>query len=438
MTKEEILKNALSENVKYIKLQFTDMLGTIKSVEIPLSKLEDSLDGKTMFDGSSIEGFVRIKEADMYLKPDYDTWIILPDSNDSKNERMASIICDVYLPNGLPFPGDSRILLKKSLAKLKERGFDSFKIGVEPEFYLFKKECGKLSFSDHSSYFDVAPIDSSEKFRRQIVLELERLGFQVEASHHEVGPGQNEINFKYDDALKTCDRIQMYKQVVKQVAERNGLIATFMPKPFDGFPGNGMHLNCSLMDENKQNLFYDENDPMKLSLLCRKWITGILLHSREISLITNPTVNSYKRLVPGFEAPCYICWSDANRSAMIRIPSIRKMGTRCEIRNVDPSCNPYLAAIAILEAGLDGIDHDYQLIEPVYDNIYELNENQRKQIGVNNLPENLKEAIDEFKNSSFMKEIFHEHLFDKYIQAKELEWESYRVLVHEWELKRYL
>ncbi len=438
MTKEEIIRTAEEENVRYIKLQFTDMLGTIKSVEIPVSKLEEALDGKIMFDGSSIEGFVRIMEADMYLHPDFSTWLILPLETQEGYGRSARIICDVYLPNGLPFPGDPRLLLKKSLKRMKDMGYSSFKIGVEPEFYLLKKEGEKYEFSDHSSYFDLAPLDTTENTRHEIVLELEKLNYQVEASHHEVGPGQNEVNFRYDDALVTCDRIQTFKQVVKQVAKKNHLVATFMPKPFANIAGNGMHVNCSLSDENGTNLFYDPGQPMGLSSLCKKWISGILRHSREFSLITNPIVNSYKRLVPGYEAPCYICWSDANRSAMIRIPAKRGAETRCEVRNVDPAANPYLMALAILEAGLDGIESDQEPIDPVYDNIFALSREEREKLGVNNLPENLKDALKEFRKSEFMRKILGDHLFEKYIHAKEIEWEQYRILIHSWEWEKYL
>lgn len=437
MNKKQILEDASKENVRYVKLQFTDMLGTFKSVEIPVSRLDIALDGKVMFDGSSIEGFVRIKEADMYLKPDYDTWLVLPLESE-KEGKTARLICDVYLPSGLPFPGDSRLLLKKALETLKNEDSILFKIGVEPEFYLLKRDDDQYKFVDNASYFDLAPLDVSERCRKEIVLELEKLNFKVEASHHEVGPGQNEINFRYDDALKTCDLIQTYKQVVKQVALKNNLVATFMPKPFAGYAGNGMHMNCSLTDLKGNNLFYDPTDSMKLSPLCRKFITGILTHSREICVLTNPTINSYKRLVPGFEAPCYICWSDANRSAMIRIPASREQSTRCEVRNVDPSANPYLATLAILKVGLAGIKNNYPLINPVYDNIYELNREERENIGINNLPENLKDAIKEFKKSDIMKEVFKDHIYAKLIKAKEMEWESYRVLIHPWEIKRYL
>ncbi len=439
-SKKEIMEIAKREDVKYVKLQFTDMLGTIKSVEIPSRRLEDAIDGKVMFDGSSIEGFVRIKEADMYLHPDLSTFLILPlESNDYG--KVARFFCDVYLPNGKVFPGDPRANLKRVLKQMEELGFKNFNVGVEPEFYLFKQDDKGnpiLEFNDSGSYFDLAPLDGSENCRHDIALELEKLGYPVEVSHHEVGPGQNEINFSYSDAIETCDRVQTYKQVVKQIARKYNLYASFMPKPVAFKAGNGMHVNCSLTDLNGNNVFYDEKDPMKLSKVCKKWISGIIRHAREFACLTNPTVNSYKRLVPGYEAPCYICWSDANRSSMIRIPSVRGKNTRTEVRNVDPSANPYLAFAAILAAGLKGIKEDYPLVDPVYDNIFEYTREERESHGIENLPENLKDAIKALKTSSLMKETLGEHIYSKYIKAKELEWDEYRVLISDWEIKKYL
>ena len=314
-------------------------------------------------------------------------------------------------------------------------------MGVEPEFYLLKETSdGKpsLDFSDDASYFDMAPIDASESCRHDIVLELEKLGFEIEASHHEVGPGQNEVDFKYTNVLDCCDNIQTFKQVVHQVARKHHLYATFMPKPVADIAGNGMHVNCSLSDKDGNDLFYDKNEPFELSKVCRKWMNGILKNARSFSAVTNPIVNSYKRIVPGYEAPCYICWSDANRSSMIRIPAKRGGGTRTEIRNVDPAANPYLMAAAILASGLAGIMDGDDLIPPVYDNIFELTREEREQMGIINLPENLKDAIKEFKKSELMKEALGEHIFNKYITAKSLEWNEYRLLVSEWELKKYL
>jgi glutamine synthetase len=439
-SKDEIIAMAKKENVKYIKLQFTDMLGTIKSVELPVARLENVLNGKTMFDGSSIEGFVRIKEADMYLQPDLSTWLIMP-LESSQYGNVARLICDVYQPNGEPFIGDPRLILKRMLKKMNDMGIADFQVGVEPEFYLFKQnEAGEITteFSDEGSYFDLAPLDGSANCRHDIVLELEKLGFLVEASHHEVGPGQNEINFAYGSALVTCDRIQTFKQVVKQVARRHHLYASFMPKPFSNKAGNGMHTNCSLADGEGNNLFYDPEKPYQLSDLCQKWISGILRHARSFSAITNPIVNSYKRLVPGFEAPCYICWSDANRSSMIRIPAVRGEKTRTEIRNVDCASNPYLATAAILAAGLAGIEENYEKVMPVYDNIFEYTLEERELYGIMNLPENLKDAVKEMKKSDLIRSVLGPHIFEKYVIAKELEWDEYRVLIHPWELENYL
>jgi glutamine synthetase len=441
-SKNDILRIAEEEGVRYVRLQFTDMLGTIKAVEIPASRLEDALNGKIMFDGSSIEGFVRIKEADMYLRPDLNTWLILT-FEDINYGKVARLICDVYTSYGKPFQGCPRFILKRAIKKMNEMGFGNLNIGFEPEFFLFKlDDSGKPSTTlpnDDGGYFDMAPIDGDEYTRRDITLELEKLGFVVHSSHHEVSSGQHEINFRFADVLAACDNVQTFKQLVKVIARRHNLFATFMAKPISTINGNGMHTNCSLSDLNGHNIFYDENDSMKLSLIARKWISGILKHSRAMTAITNPTVNSYKRLIPGYEAPCYACWSDANRSAMIRIPAIRGEATRTEIRNVDPMANPYLALAVILMSGLDGIAQDDDNTQPpVYDNIYSLTREQREQMGILNLPENLKDAIKEMKNDPLIVETLGEHTFNKYVLAKELEWDAYRTLITDWELKKYL
>lgn len=438
-TKEAIKELIRNEDVRYLKLQFTDMLGTIKSVEVPVSQLDDVLDEQVMFDGSSIEGFVRIKEADMYMAPDLDTFLILPLESNGYG-KVARIICDVKLPNGELFPGDPRSNLKRIIEEMHTLGFKDLNIGVEPEFYLFKQDDRGnpiMEFSDQGSYFDLAPLDGSESCRHDIVLELEKLGFCVEASHHEVGPGQNEINFRFANALSACDNVQTFKQIVKQVARKHKLYASFMPKPVAFMAGNGMHTNCSLTDWEGNNGFYDPNAKNKLSDVCLRWMSGILKHARSMSALTNPTVNSYKRLVPGYEAPCYICWSDANRSSMIRIPAVRGKATRTEIRNVDCSANPYLAIAAILAAGLDGIKNNLDFVEPMYDNIFEFTRSEREERGILNLPENLKDAIKELKKSELMRNTLGQHIFSKYIKAKELEWDEYRMLIHNWELKRY-
>ncbi len=442
MTKEEIRRIIEENNISYIRMQFTDMLGDIKAVEIPTKKLEDALNNKIMFDGSSIEGFVRIKEADMYLHPDLNTFLILP-FEDSSLGGVARFICDVYMPDGKPFVGDPRFILKQQVEKMNKMGIETMYVGFEPEFYLFKlNPDGSVSTncSDRASYFDLSPFDGGEKMRREIALMLEKMGFEVQASHHEVGPGQNEITFKYTDVVAACDRVQTFKQVVKMVARKNGYLASFMPKPLNKQAGNGMHTNCSLYTKEKGDLFYDQNAEMQLSMMCKKWISGILLHARELSLLTNPIVNSYKRLVSGYEAPIYACWSDANRSSLVRIPAIRGSSTRTELRNVDPCANPYLALAGILACGLYGIENinDEDIIKPVNDNLFALSEEEIEARNIICLPATLHSAIKYFKSSDILREVMGEHLFNKYIEAKEKEWKEYHTTVSEYELNKYL
>lgn len=439
-TKEEILRNAKEENVRYIRLMFTDINGTIKSVEIPAGRLETALDGKVMFDGSSIEGFVRIMEADMYLRPDFNTWLIL-NWEETSYGKVARLICDVYTPNGEPSKADPRSNLKRVALKMEKLGFSTLNIGFEPEFFLFKlNEKGEITMdvTDNGGYFDLSPIDGAGDCRRDIVLELERMGFTMEASHHEVAPGQNEINFQFSNIVEACDNVQTFKLVVKNIARRHGLHATFMPKPIAKINGSGMHTNCSLADMNGKNAFYDPKDPLGLSLVCRKWLTGILTHSRHFCAITNPTVNSYKRLVPGYEAPCYVSWSEHNRSVMVRIPATRGNTTRTEIRSVDTSSNPYLAMAVILAAGLDGIERDLPLIGPVNENLFEKTAEERLALGVQNLPDNLKEAVDLLKEDQLIVEALGPHIFEKFVELKSKEWDDFRSAVTEWEIKRYI
>ncbi len=440
MTKKEILDSAKENNVKYIRLCFTDIHGVIKNVEIPVRGLKDALDNKVMFDGSSIDGFVRIQEADMYLYPDLNTWLILPWEN-TKYGNVARLICDVYLPSGEPFLGDPRGVLKRTLKTMREMGFAHFNIGVEPEFFLFRlDEKGEITLTsnDHGGYFDLAPVDGAEDCRRDIVLELERLGFIMEASHHEVAPGQHEINFEFKDALDACDNLQTFKLVVKNVAKRHGLHATFMPKPIANINGSGMHTNCSLTYADGRNAFHDPKRPLELSEVAIQWIAGIMRHARGFTAITNPLVNSYKRLVPGYEAPCYISWSDANRSAMIRIPAKRGKQTRTEIRSVDPSANPYLAMSVILASGLNGIQEKLNGVEPVYINLYELTRKEREMMGIKNLPENLKDALKALREDTLVKETLGEHVYTKFLEAKYSEWDRFRMTVTEWEIENYL
>jgi len=439
MRKEDILRIAEEENVRYIRLQFTDMQGTMKNVEITRNGLKDALDGNTMFDGSSIEGFVRIQEADMFLVPDLSTWLILTYEN-TKYGKVARLMCDVYKTDGTPFEEDPRYVLRKNLKAMEDMGFSSFNIGVEPEFFLFKIIDGQVTLesSDQGGYFDLAPVDEAEDCRRDIVLELERLGFNIEAAHHEVAVGQNEINFTYSNALEASDNLQTFKLVVKNVAKRHNLHATFMPKPVAAINGSGMHANCSLMDADGNNVFYDESKPLQLSELCKHWIGGVLTHARAFTAVTNPTVNSYKRLVPGYEAPCYISWSDANRSALVRIPAARGKATRTELRSVDPSANPYLAFSAILAAGLDGIRNKIEPIDPTYLNLYTMSRDEREELGILNLPENLKDAMKELKKSEVITEALGKGLVKKFRTAKKKEWDEFRLYITQWELDKYL
>ena len=440
MTKEDVLAIAKKEDVRFIRMQFTDMLGMVKSVDLPISRLEDALNNKIMFDGSSIEGFVRIKEADMYLYPDLSTWQILTFESLALG-KVARLVCDVYTPKGEPFEGDPRFILKKAIKKMQDAGFSALNVGFEPEFFLFKVKDGKpvIEPNDDAGYFDLAPMDGDNYTRRDIAIELDKLGLMVQASHHEVAVGQHEINFRFQDVLKACDNLQLFKTVVKVIAHKHGLHATFMPKPIEGINGSGMHTNMSLANAKGENAFYDPKGDMQLSDISRKWMTGILNHSRSIAALTNPTVNSYKRIIPGYEAPCYACWSDANRSAMIRIPATRGGSTRTELRNVDPLANPYLALAFILTAGLEGIaSKDSKTVPPVYDNIFELTREQREAQGIQNLPENLKDAIKEMKKDPMMLAVLGKHTYDKYILAKEKEWDEYRTYVSQWEIDRYL
>ncbi|MEH7389036.1 type I glutamate--ammonia ligase [Bacillus sp. JJ1503] len=437
-TKEKILKRIKEENVRYIRLQFTDILGSVKNVEIPVSQLLKALENKMMFDGSSIEGFVRIEESDMYLYPDIDTFVIFPWTDDKG--KVARLICDIYHPDGTPFEGDPRNNLKRVLKEMEKLGFSDFNIGPEPEFFLFKlDEKGRptLELNDQGGYFDLAPTDLGENCRRDIVLELEEMGFDIEASHHEVAPGQHEIDFKYQRALKACDDIQTFKIVVKTIARKHGLHATFMPKPLFGVNGSGMHSNLSLF-KNGENIFYEKDGVLGLSDTARQFIAGILLHAPSFTAITNPTVNSYKRLVPGYEAPCYVAWSARNRSPLIRIPASRGVSTRVEVRSVDPSANPYLAAAVLLAAGLDGITNKLTPPLPVDSNIYNMSKEDRLKNGIVDLPASLAQALENLKTNEVITNALGNHLLTHFIRAKEIEWDMFRTQVHPWERDHYI
>lgn len=436
-TKEEILKIAKEENVRYIRLQFTDLFGMIKNVEIPVRQLEKALDNQIMFDGSSIEGFVRIEESDMYLYPDLTTWLIFPwEANQSK---IARLICDVHLPDGTAFPGDPRGILKKILGEAKKLGFTAMNVGPEPEFFLFKTDPSgnpTMELNDNGGYFDLSPVDLGENCRREIVLTLEEMGFEIEASHHEVAPGQHEIDFKYADAVEAADQIQTFKLVVKNIAKKHGLYATFMPKPLFGVNGSGMHCHQSLF-RGKDNAFYDEKDERGLSETAKQYLAGILKHAYSFAAITNPIINSYKRLVPGYEAPSYIAWSEKNRSPLVRVPASRGMSTRIELRNPDPSANPYLALGVMLAAGLDGIKNRLELCDPVNQNIYQMTEAEKERIGITSLPKDLEEAISALEGNEVITSVLGEHISNHFIIAKRMEWEEYRTQVHPWEREKY-
>ena len=437
-TKDDIFRMVEEEDVEFIRLQFTDIFGTLKNIAITSSQLEKALDNKCMFDGSSVEGFVRIEESDMYLYPDYDTFEIFPWR--PQQGKVARLICDVYTPDGKPFEGDPRWILKKTIKEANDLGY-RFDVGPECEFFLFHTDDNGLPTTlshEKAGYFDLGPNDLGENIRRDMVLTLEDMGFEIEASHHEVAPAQHEIDFKYDEALKTADNIQTFKMTVKTIAKRHGLYATFMPKPKFGISGSGMHINMSLATEEGKNIFADENGKIGLSDDAYHFIAGIMKHARGMSAITNPLVNSYKRLVPGYEAPVYIAWSAKNRSPLIRIPASRGNGTRVELRNPDPTANPYLVLALCLAAGLDGIKNKIEVPDSVDCNIYEMTPGERRAAGIENMPADLKEAVDCLVADEFLCSVLGEHITTKYVEAKMKEWENYTTRVSQWEIDEYL
>lgn len=437
-TKDEVRKLIKEENVRFLRLMFTDLFGTIKNVELPISQLDKLLDDKVMFDGSSIDGFVRIEESDMYLYPDMSTWMVFPWG--AEHGKVARVICNVFTSDRDPFEGDPRNNLIRVLDDMKKAGFTDFNIGPEPEFFLFKiDEHGKptTKLNDQGSYFDMAPMDLGENCRRDIVLELENMGFEIEAAHHEVAPGQHEIDFKYANALEAADNIQTFKLVVRTVARKYGLHATFMPKPLANINGSGMHLNMSLFDK-KGNTFFDEKGELQLSDTAYHFLGGLLKHARSYTAICNPIVNSYKRLVPGFEAPVYVAWSGSNRSPLIRVPSSRGVSTRLEVRSVDPAANPYLAIAAVLEAGLDGIKNEMKPEESVDRNIYRMNASEREDNHITNLPDTLHNALKDLAADPVMKKAMGPHLFQNFFEAKNMEYDAYRQQVSGWEREQYL
>lgn len=437
-TKGEIRKIAQDENVQFLRLMFTDISGVIKNVEMPVDQLDKVLDNKVMFDGSSIDGFVRIEESDMYLYPDLNTWMIFPWG--SEHGKVARLICRIYNTDGTPFNGDPRNNLIRILDEMHAAGYTDFNIGPEPEFFLFKlDDQGRptLHLNDKGSYFDFAPIDLGENCRRDIVLELENMGFEVEASHHEAAPGQHEVDFKYANALEAADDIQTFKLVVKTVARKHGLHATFMPKPLDGINGSGMHMNMSLFHD-KGNAFYDKSGEMQLSNDAYHFLAGLLEHARGLTAIANPTVNSYKRLVPGYEAPVYVAWSGRNRSPLVRVPASRGLSTRLELRSVDPTANPYAIIAAMLEAGMDGIRQEMTPLPAVDRNIYRMDDEERKANHITDLPSTLHNALKALRDDQVLRDALGQHLYQSFMEAKKLEWASYQQMVSQWERDQYL
>ncbi|MFT9416579.1 type I glutamate--ammonia ligase [Leuconostoc falkenbergense] len=439
-TKEEIKQIVVDENVEFIRVTFTDVLGAIKNVEVPTSQLDKVLDNNLMFDGSSIEGFVRINESDMYLYPDLSTFMIFPWETDGHGGKVARLIADIYTSDREPFAGDPRHALRSVLADAREAGFTAFNVGTEPEFFLFKlDENGNptTELNDKGGYFDLAPLDMGENVRREIVLTLEKMGFEIEAAHHEVAEGQHEVDFKYASALEAADNIQTFKLVVKTIARKNGYYATFMPKPVAGINGSGMHTNMSLFTKDG-NSFVDTSDEMGLSKTAYNFLGGILEHATAFTALANPTVNSYKRLTPGFEAPVYVAWSASNRSPMVRVPASRGNSTRLELRSVDPTANPYTALAAILASGLDGIKRELEPLASVDKNIYLMDEVEREKAGITDLPDTLLAAVRELAVDDVVRSAIGEHIADKFIEAKKIEYTSYRQFVSEWETDSYL
>ena len=439
MTRDEIMHIIKEKNVNFFRLQFVDIFGFLKNIALPLSQIEKALDGKIMFDGSSIEGFVRINESDMYLKPDYDTFVVMP-WREKDGSNAARIICDVYKPDGTPFIGCPRNNLKRVLAEAKKLGY-TMNVGTEAEFFLFRKDADGRATTitdDVTGYFDVEPDDSGIDCRRKIIKTLEAMGFEIEASHHEVAEGQHEINFKYADALTAADNTVTFKWVVRSIAAEFGLHATFMPKPVFGINGSGMHPNQSLFNLDGTNAFYDEKGPLELSQVAYKYIAGIMKNAKGFCAVTNPLVNSYKRLVAGYEAPVYVAWSASNRSALVRIPASRGMGTRTEVRCPDPACNPYLAFAMMLGAGLDGIKNDLPVPDAVNADIFEMTAAEKKKAGIASLPANLYEAVQELKASPIALDALGPHILAKYIEGKEKEWDSFRIAITDWEHNTYL
>ncbi len=444
MSKKDILGHMNKHGVRFLRLQFTDITGVNKNVEVPGSQFEKALDGEILFDGSSIEGFTRIEESDMLLQPDYATYQIDPFPSSGlrgkDHGRVARLICDVKNPDGSPFVGCPRLALKRQCEEAKALGY-SMMVGPEAEFFLFQRTPegdATTETHDRAGYFDLAPTDLGEECRREIVLALEAMGFEIEAAHHEVAPGQHEIDFKYGDAVAVADNLATFRYVVRRTAREMGLHATFMPKPIYARNGSGMHCHQSLFKDG-DNAFYDEKaDHGGISDIFRHYVGGLLAHARGFCAVTNPLVNSYKRLVPGYEAPTHLAWSMRNRSPLIRVPERRGEGTRCELRMPDPACNPYLAFAAMLAAGLDGVRNKIEPPPPISGNVYEMSARERGRLKIKSLPANLGEAIEQFEKDTVLKDALGEHISQHYAEAKHQEWQDYIAFVHPWEVDRYL
>ncbi|WP_448520991.1 glutamine synthetase family protein [Pseudothermotoga sp.] len=437
MKAEDVLKLVEEENVQFVRLQFSDINGNIKNVEIPTQELPRAFERGIMFDGSSIEGFVRIEESDMYLRPDPETFAILPWTTDGI--KSARMICDVYKPDGTPFEGDPRYRLKLVVEKAKKMGFVAY-AGPELEFFVVPRDPRGFPIAetlDRGSYFDLLPLNQVESLRSEAAVALRTMGIDVEASHHEGAPSQHEVDFRYGELVRTADNTQTVKLVLKTIAIKHNLHVTFMPKPFFGINGSGMHTHLSLFKDG-ENAFYDPNAPDGLSRTLYHFVGGLIAHAKEITAITNPTVNSYKRLVPGYEAPVNIAWSKANRTALIRIPAARGKSTRIEYRAPDPSCNTYLALAVMVAAGLDGIEKCIEPPLPIEENIYAMSEEKKAQSKIEALPGSLKDALEEMKNSALVREVLGEHIFRKFLDLKRREWREFSISVTDWEIKRYL
>jgi glutamine synthetase len=434
--KDYVLQTAREQNIKFVRLWFTDILGTLKSVAKTMSEMEEVLEEGAGFDGSSIEGFARIDESDMVAMPDPATFQILPWR--PKEDGVARMFCDIQQPDGTPFEGDPRYVLRRQLKRAAELGF-TFYVGPELEYFYFKSSEG-TEFLDQGGYFDLTPLDVASDLRRDTVLALESMGVPVETSHHEVAPSQHEIDLRYTDALTMADSCMTYRLVVKEIAMLRGVYATFMPKPVANQNGSGMHVHQSLF-KGERNAFYNAEDPYHLSAMARSYIAGLLAHAREITLVTNQWVNSYKRITPGYEAPVYVTWAQRNRSDLIRIPQYsrgKENATRLEYRAADPACNPYLVFAVMLAAGLDGIEHELPLAEPTEENVFELGEKERERRGISVLPGSLLEAIEEAEKSDLLRSALGDHVFESLIENKRIEWDDYRRQITDYELKRYL